>query len=153
MDAPSLHWETHEYEDKKRNSDWFWAVGILTIGVAVTSVILNNVLFAIVVILASFGLLLYAARKPKVVDVVLDDKGVRVHDIFYPYHTLESFWVEDQENHPRILIKSQKLFMPYIHVPLGDPNLEEVRDYLISHIPEVFHSESIFHKIIDRLGF
>ncbi|TAL48791.1 hypothetical protein EPN83_03290 [Patescibacteria group bacterium] len=148
-----LHWQAHEYEERVRGADWFWAVGILTVAISVTAVILGNILFALVILLSGFSLSLYAARKPRLVDIVLSDKGVRIDNYFYPYHALESFWVDEHSSSPKALIKSQKLFMPYIIVPLVEVNPEWVRHYLSRHLPEIFHSESVFHKLMDHLGF
>jgi hypothetical protein len=149
----SLHWQTHEYEDRDRSPDWFWAVGIIAIAAALASVILGNVLLAIIILLGSFTLLIYAARKPNRYDVVIDNRGVRIDKYFYPYHTLESFWVEEHKSHPHVLIKSQKLLMPYIVVHINEIDPREVDEFLSHHLPKIFHSESIFHRIMDRLGF
>lgn len=150
-----LHWQTLEYEEKERSADWFWAVGIITIAVAVTSIIFNNILFALVIIIGGFALSLYAARPPKEIDVVLDDMGIRIEKYFYPYRTLESFWVEEREDSSRVLIKSQRLIMPYIILPINEEEIEpeEIRNYLGRYLPEVFHSESTFHHIMEYLGF
>jgi hypothetical protein len=150
-----LHWQTFEYEARERSPDWFWAVGIITISIAVTAIIFNNLLFAIVILLGGFALTLYAARPPKEIDVVLNEDGVRIEKFFYPYRTLESFWVEEHPHRTRILIKSQRLIMPYIVVPIetNAVEIEKVKKYLSRYLPEVFHSESIFHRIMEYLGF
>lgn len=150
-----LHWQAYEYEPKEQSGDWFWAVGIVTVAIAVTAIIFNNVLFAIVIILAGFSLSLYAARPPKIIDIVIDEIGIRVNNSFYPYRGLESFWIEKQSDYPKILVKSQKLIMPYIIVPIDEEEYdpEIIRKALQRHLPEIFHSESIFEKILERLGF
>ena len=150
---PPLHWQALEYEHRERTPDWFWAVGIITIALSVTAIILHNVLFAFVIVLAGFVLSLYAARPPKEIDVVIDDNGIRVDNVFYPFHSLESFWIDEREFDSKVLIKSQRLMMPYIIVPMGDVDGEKVEAYLTRHIPVVFHSESSFHIIMERLGF
>ncbi|OHB04327.1 MAG: hypothetical protein A3B14_02555 [Candidatus Zambryskibacteria bacterium RIFCSPLOWO2_01_FULL_45_21] len=150
----ALQWNTLEYEHRERGSDWFWAVGILTVAIAITSIIFNNVLFAIVILLSGFTLALFAARHPKSVEITIDEKGVRLDSYFYPYHSLESFWVDDRgEGQHKILIKSQKLIMPYIVVPIEEVSSEEVRETLSKYLPEVFHAESNLQKLLERLGF
>jgi hypothetical protein len=151
----SLHWEAFEYEPRNRSNDWFWAVGIITVAIAVTAIIFNNVLFGLVVILGGFVLSLYAARPPHKFDVVIDDLGIRVDKVFYPYRTLESFWVEEHHHIPKILIKSQRLVMPFIGIPLDveEVSPEEINSFLSQHLPEIFHGETIFEKLIERLGF
>lgn len=71
-----LHFQTYEYEYNERNPDWFWAVGIITIALSITAIILHNVLFAFVIVLSGFVLSLYAARPPKEIDVIIDEKGI-----------------------------------------------------------------------------
>jgi hypothetical protein len=149
-----LHWQTHEYEPRERSNDWFWAVGIITVAIVVTAIIFNNVLFALVMFLAGFSLSLYAARPPQIMDVVLDEIGVRVDRHFYPYRSLESFWVEEHDGLPRIFLKSQKLIMPYIIIPISEEaSLEKIKRFLDRHLPEVFHSESMLEKMMERMGF
>jgi hypothetical protein len=153
--APSLHWQTFEYELRERSTDWFWAVGIISIAVAITAIIFNNVLFAIVILIGGFALSLYAARPPKEIDIVISDKGILLEKYFYPYRTLESFWVEERGGGSRILVKSQRLVMPYIVIPINEEeaDIETVKGILRKYLPEVFHSESIFHRLMEYLGF
>jgi hypothetical protein len=149
----ALRWNTLEYEHQERGSDWFWAVGILTVAIAITSIIFNNILFAIVIILSGFTLTLFAARHPKDVEIIIDEQGVGMDSYFYPYHSLESFWVDEHSKQPKILLKSQKLIMPYIVIPIEEVNPEQVRETLSEYLPEVFHTESNLHKLFEYLGF
>jgi len=150
----SIHFQTTEYEHRDRGADWFWAVGIITVSLAVTSIILNNVLFAFVIVLAGFALSLFASKPPKIIDVVLDEQGVRVDKFFYPFRNLESFWVEDDET-PRIQLKSQRLIMPFftVHMNPDDVEVSKVRKHLSRYLPEVFHTESPLQRFMDYLGF
>jgi len=150
-----IHWQTYEYEPKERTSDWFWAVGIIAAGVAVTAIIFNNVLFGIVTILAGFILSLYAARPPETIDVVVDEIGIRIGQTLYPYRTLESYWIEEHQKIPKMLLKSKRLMMPYIAVILEPEEVEtdDIHGYLSRHLPEVFHKESVFEKLLEHLGF
>ena len=109
-----LSWETLEYFHTEKTTDWYWIVGIVTISVAIISIILNNLIFAILILVSSFVLSLFASRKPAVIRIEIDDNGVKVGKTFYPYSSLESFWIETREFHPKILIKSKKVFMHLI---------------------------------------
>ena len=52
MPQPSfkIEWDAHEYEHKERNRDWFWAVGIISVSLAVVAVIFGNIIFAILIL-------------------------------------------------------------------------------------------------------
>lgn len=148
-----LHFQTYEYEYRERNADWFWAVGIITIALSVTAIILHNVLFAFVIVLSGFVLSLYAARPPKEIDVIIDEKGIRIDNTFYAYPSLESFWIEEHDEYSKILIKSQRLLMPYIVISLGDMDTEKIGLTLNQHLPKIFHAESELQKMMEYLGF
>lgn len=148
-----IHWIAYEYEYRERSSDWFWAVGIITLGASVTSIIAGNVLFAIVILLGGFTLSMFATRAPKAYDTVVNDEGVRIGSLLYPYRLLESFWIENDKT-PRLFLKSQKLVLPFIIITIDEEvNLIELQELLSQNIPEVFHSESPFEKLFERLGF
>lgn len=148
-----IEYQAFEYDHKDQSPDWFWAVGIITIALSVTAIILHDVLFAFVLILSGFVLSLYAARPPKEIDIVFNEDGVRIDKTFYGFYSLESFWIDETGPSHKVLIKSQRLIMPYIIVPLGDADADDIHAHLSRHLPEVFHSESIFQKFMEYLGF
>ena len=65
----------------------------------------------------------------------------------YPYSTLDSFWVADDEEHnPKLLVKSQKTLMPLISIPLGEADPEIIHNYLIQFIDDEQHEESFARR-------
>ncbi len=149
-----FEWDAHEYEHKERSQDWFWAVGILTIAIAVATAIFGNVIFAIFILVAAFSLALFINRPPTEVHVVVDERGITRDRIHYPYHTLQSFWIDVEHSHPKILLSSQKLFMPLIIVPLNeDVEVEHLHDALSQVLEERPHSLPFVEKILESLGF
>ena len=149
-----IEWDAHEYEHKERSSDWFWAVGILSIAIAVATVIFGNIIFGIFILTAVFALALFINRPPETVHVVVDERGVTRGRIHYPYSTLQSFWIDIEHSHPKIMLASEKLFMPLIIVPLGsDVDPEKLHDALSTALSEKYHSLPFVEKIIEYLGF
>lgn len=149
-------WEAHEYVFQEKTSDWYWAVGIVVVSVAVLVIIFGNLLLALLILLSGFVLALFASKKPDLVRFEVSKKGIMIDKTLYPYGTLDSFWVEDNDHlgfHSKLLIKSQKVVMPLIVIPLEGTNPEEVRDFLLDHLLEEHHSESIGKHILERLGF
>jgi hypothetical protein len=156
MPRPSfkIEWDAHEYEHKERSSDWFWAVGIISVSVAVTAVILGNIIFGILVLISAFALSLFANRLPSTIHMIVDEKGVTRDKILYPYPTLKSFWIDTEHPHKKIILRSEKMFMPLIVIPLGDETLvEKIHENLSSMLSEEFHSLPFVEKILEYLGF
>lgn len=156
MPRPSfrIEWDAHEYEHKERSPDWFWAVGIVSVAVAVASVIFGNIIFGILVLIGAFALSLFANRPPNTVHVVVNEKGVTKDKIHYPYAILESFWIDTDHPHQKIILRSGKLLMPLIIIPLGEStNVEELHESLSQFMKEEFHSLPFVEKVLEYLGF
>jgi len=149
-----IEWDAHEYEHKERSPDWFWAVGIISVSVAIASVIFDNIIFGLLVIIGAFTLSLFAKRPPSTLHVVVDEKGITRGKIRYPHSTLESFWIDTEHPHKKIILKSEKMFMPLIIVPLGDGvDVEELHDKLLISLHEEFHDLPFVEKLLEYLGF
>jgi len=148
-----ISWETIEYLHKEKTSDWYWIVAIITISIAIISTILNNVIFAILIIVSSFTLSLFASKKPKIITINIDSTGVSMGDTHYPYKELTSFWVETRDVYPRVLFKSKKVLMPFIVVLIEDVEPEIIHEFLLQYLPEEEHSEPLLEKLLLYFGF
>lgn len=150
-----IAWSAHEYTHYEKTNDWYWTLGIIAIAGAVASVIFHNVLLAFLILLGAFVVAIYASREPELVEFELSSRGVRINKTMYPYRSLESFWVEHHEQHPspKLLIKSQKMLMPLIIIPLEHMYPEEIRNYLLPYLQEEEHQEPLAHHIMEILGF
>lgn len=148
-----LEWKTEEFEYIEKSTDWFWAVGIITAAFAFGAILLENILFAIVIVLGAGALTLHALKRPRKLRFRIDKRGVYAGDTLYPFPILESFWVEDNPARPQLILESQKLFMPHIYIPLGEVDPESVRAALSTHLEEKYHEEPISHEIMRMLGF
>ncbi len=149
----NLTWETDEHLYTEKTADWYWIVGIITISIAVISIILNNLIFAILIIVSSFTLSLFASKRPQIIKVSIDNSSVTIGKTRYPFSELESFWVETREHIPKMLFKSKKVFMPYIVVFIEEHSPDEVREVLLEHLHEEEHVEPFLWKLLQYLGF
>ncbi|MCR4274662.1 MAG: hypothetical protein NUW02_01255 [Candidatus Campbellbacteria bacterium] len=148
-----LAWKTLEYEHKPRSSDWFWGLGIIAIAGVILSIFLGNFLFGVVIGVGAVALGLHALRHPHIIECEIQDRGVRIGDTLFPYRTLESFWIDERLIPNRLLLKSQKMFMPHIIVPLADISTDEVRDTLLQYLDEEEVHETFSDRIVELAGF
>ena len=155
MQQTQLEWNTFEHEHIKKTSDWFWALGIIAIASAATSIIFSNILFAGVILIGAFVLGMHASKGPKMVYFKISHRGIIIDNIMHPYTSIESFWVEDDDEsiQPKLLIKSKKLLAPHIVIPIKNVSPDDVRDHLLEYIDEVEDSESLAQKILEFFGF
>jgi len=156
MALKKITWETFDRIDSKKSSDWFWIVGIITVGIIILSIYFGNILLAILIALAIFSSFMLANKDPEIIHFELNRKGLVIKDTLYPYSTLDSFCVIDEDGYDRdrILFKSNKILMPLIIVPIGDAiEIDAILDFLIEYLDEEELEEPAFQKIMSYLGF
>jgi flagellar motor component MotA len=150
---PLISWDAPEHIHTEKNNDWYWAVGIITITATVLAFIFENIIFGIFIIVASFALVTHAAKKPRTIHYEINDRGIVVDNILFPFLSLDSFWIDAHEEPPKILIKSHKTFMPYIAIYIEGVDREKVRDTLLNYIAETEHREPLTQKLLEKFGF
>ncbi|MFT5352237.1 MAG: hypothetical protein ACI9GH_000076, partial [Candidatus Paceibacteria bacterium] len=93
--SKKIEWQAHEHSHIERSSDWYWIVGIIAIGIAVLSIYFDNILLAVIIILATSIAQVKARTEPQLLNFKITRKGILAGDTLYPYSALESFWVID----------------------------------------------------------
>ena len=149
----TISWQGYEYTYHEKSSDWFWALGIVALSSAVTAIIFKNILFALLILIGAFAVALFAAKAPHLIHFEINRRGVAIDNVLYPFNTLESFWIdEDVHGHLSLILKSERVIMPYIIIPLHDET-NEIRNILLGKLKEEELHEPISHKIFEFFGF
>jgi hypothetical protein len=149
-----IEWSAPEYEYHEKTSDWFWALGVITLALFLSAIFLGSFLFGLLVLLAGFSLALYGARKPNVVNFKIDVQGIHIGNTIYNYENLKSFWLDYQPPYIKeLIIESQKTFMPHINIMLGDIDPLKVREYLLKFLKEEKIEEPLTATIARFLKF
>ncbi len=153
MENLPLTWQAPEYHHYQRSTDWFWAVGIIVISVAVLAFVFHNALFGILILLSAGILIFFVLREPQDVNYEINTRGIVVGKELHPYLTIEAFWVETRHGEPKIIIKSKKAVMPYIIIPVHEESADDVADVLREFLEEKELTEPASHKVMEYLGF
>ncbi len=151
-----LIWEALEYDHVEKTSDWYWAVGIIAGSIALISVILGNIMFAIVIVVSTFALIVASKRVPKLVRFEISKAGVLIDKELKPFGTLRSFWVEnnDHTDEPsKLFFKPRGVKGALIVIPIEGVSPLDIRDFLLHHLLEEEHYEPFLQKVMERLGF
>jgi hypothetical protein len=150
----TIEWQAPEYDHFEKDANWFWITGSIAVLFVLIAIILKNFLFAVILLVGGFTAMLYAARPPELIYFALTPKGVRIKNRLYPYDQLQSFWVNDNNRKRKIILESERFFLPHLIIPLpAEVSDEEARAYLLPLLAEVRHEESLADIIADTLGF
>lgn len=151
-----LIWEALEYEHVERSSDWFWAVGIISSSITIISVILGNIVFAFVILVSVFSLIVSVKRHPKLVKFEISKSGILIDEDNKPYGTLRSFWVDNNlrtDEVSKLYIKPRGAVSHLIIIPIEEINPEDVREFLLHCLLEEELNEPFVQEIFKKLGF
>ncbi|MEX0672602.1 MAG: hypothetical protein WDZ82_03200 [Candidatus Paceibacterota bacterium] len=153
-----LEWSTLEHEHLNKTADWYWAVGLIALSIAMASIIFGNFLFAILIVIAAIALMIQSLNGPAEMNIAITSRGVVINKKLYPFNTLESFWVENDEESqegPKLLAKSHKILMPLIVIPINEEEVdpEDVTDYMLDFVDEEELFEPLSQKIMEWMGF
>ncbi len=159
MDEHIISWTAPEYEHRDHSADWYWAVGIISVALAVAFIIVGNTLLSVIIIVGMGTLLLYSKHPPRMIDYSISNKGVTAGKTLYPWDTLASFWVLEGDDSvkyhrdPKILITSKKAFMPHIVLSLHGTDLDEIHQIFAHTLPEEHQVEPLPERLMRKIGF
>jgi len=149
----NITWQSLEYAHREHDTDWFWWLGVAVVAGVVVSILLSNVLLAILILVAGFAITLHAVRKPQILICRLTPHGLEVGNEKHSYKSLVSFWIHKSESGERLLLRSEKIFSPHIALEIPSGEKEKIKSYLAERIPEEEHEEPLSHVLIEFFKF
>lgn len=156
----TVNWSALEYEEKERHVDWYWALGVIIIAVAITSIILANYFFAILFVVGGSLMAFFTIKKPELVSYELNNKGLKIDNRIYLYEKIKSFWVQKpltddgKVMKPALFIKSERIVVPIFSVPIEEDSVVKIHNMMLAHnVLEEEMKEHPSERIMEALGF
>lgn len=149
-----IEWSALEYEEKERGNDWFWALGVIVVAGSIASFIYGNLFFGLLLIISGILLGSFAIKKPDLVFYEINQKGLKIKNRLYAYEKIKAFYVKNDIEKPTLFIRSERLFMPVLSIPIKQNDAEEIKNFMLTNnVPETEIKEHISEKIMESLGF
>lgn len=149
-----ISWNAPSHFYIQKSSDWYWSVGIITLALAAVAFIFGEIITGILILVAAGALVLHASHPAHELYCEINDRGVILDKVLYPFLTLDSFWVPHDEFPAKLILKSSKTFMPLIVIYMTDDvDPEQVREILLQYISETEHREPLLKHVLESLGF
>ncbi len=150
----SITWEAPEHHHVEKGNDWFFALAIIVTAIVVVAILFNNVLLALLLGLAGGALAISAAKRPSIIPYAVTVRGVKIDDRIYPFATLESYAIDEENFHgPQLLIKSDHKLMPLLVMPIPPDHIDDIEAILKEKLIEEDLEEPLFVKILELFGF
>lgn len=152
--ARVFSWETPEHENRPKPKGWTATVIALAAVFVIFGIITENPLFAVIVVLAAFLVIVYGKRPAEILAVRVADDGIAVNGKFHSWDAFGSFWVlVEPDGRRELRLRGSSWLFPLLTVPLGTQEPETLRRFVAEHLPEREDRPSLAEVIAERLGF
>jgi hypothetical protein len=99
-----LEWQDYEYDHKDKGSDWFWVVGLVGLISIILAIIFKNFLFAIILLISTFLVMLYGTRQPELINFQINQRGLKAKDDLFLFDTLKTFAIKSDTKPYKLMI-------------------------------------------------
>jgi len=152
--ARAISWEAPEHNHSEKGKDWFLALAIMVISIAVAAYLFDNILLSLLVVVAGGTMALAATKKPSIIPFSVTVRGVRIDDRLYPYSTLHAYHIDEEHpDGPQLLVLSKQKLMPLLILPLPEDYIDDVEDILREKLTEELIEEPLFMILLEKFGF
>lgn len=147
-----FEWEGVEYRFEDKSADWYWALGIIATAVAIAAILFNNILLALLVVVASIVVGIHAAKHERIHRFRITQDGLFIDSNFYEFRNMISFSVleyADEAMPPSLSLKTKHFLVPHLLVPINDHDPVHVYEYVAQHLPEGRHDRSRLDRLVE----
>jgi hypothetical protein len=146
-----ITWQARDEATPKKESAWYWTVGIVSIGVTIAALIIQNYLFALICLLAGFTIMIVGSRAPKRHTYTLTDKGFMIGRELIPYHSIRKFAIFEHD--PMKLTIETTSIVGSLTAPLHDVDHRAIRTELLNrNIDEVESLDFYVERVARAIG-
>jgi hypothetical protein len=129
-------WEVLNKAQHDRSPIWYIVTSLLGGLLIIYSIYTSNFLFAVMIILVAFIVIINDAVPPRKVRFAITDIGVIVGSSVYDWRDLESFYLMYEPPYIKRLYFEPKGLRSAVSIELYDNDPIEVRDFLLQFLPE-----------------
>lgn len=149
-----LEWSSYEHEYRIRGPYWFlYPLTAATAGI-VFGITTHSYLFAAFVVIAFLMLTYYAKQPPRMLNFVIEKRGVWMGDKLLDYSKVKSFWIFTHAfMAPELLLETASPINPLVHIRLEGVDPDVVKRAISRYLPEKEQQDSASHQITRIIGF
>ncbi len=149
-----ISWQALEFRHYEKNIGWY--VTLLAIAILVTGffIIQSDYFAGVTTAILAIMIIFFSRQKPELMEVEITGKAVHMDNLIYPFKHIKHFWIVNTPHHKTLNLETTTLVNRMVIIELGEQDAEEVREFLLNHLPEHTETtETITQKIMHKLKF
>ncbi|MDP2741605.1 MAG: hypothetical protein Q8O66_02900 [bacterium] len=156
MEKFTIEWQAHEFNYREKSVSWYWLSIIASVAILSVAVWQKNFLFAIFVVIAEILVLVWAQKKPRIVDFRIDEKGLTVDGKkFYPYSSIGAFGIKEDvgEGWSELAFRFSHGLRPLLKIRIPSERVAETERVLKTIVEKTEFEDSLLDSIEKLTGF
>ena len=133
-----VDWDIEEYERHERGIGWYFLAGLINIVFVAYAFWSNNFLFAVIVIMASFVIIVHDSGEPNEFNFAITYDGLVVGKTFYDFDEIKNFAIVYKPNQglKKIYFEFKTPLKNRLSIPLYDQDPLIIRENLLKYLVE-----------------
>lgn len=158
-DGPVIEWEAPEYIHHDKSNAWFVGFGFIVVAAVAAIYLLTNEwglddwLLVVLVLIMATAVVVYANRRPGILQYSLDREGLQVGEFFYPLQTFRSFSFIEEANSIGVELMPLGRFRPPLSIYFSEQIGEEILNLLSDFLPHEERQIDIVDRLVKKLRF
>ncbi len=129
-----IRWNALEFEHKEKTNDWYWTVGVISLGVSVWRFWVADYMFGVFVLLAGLCLILLGGHKPEYVDIVVDEDGILIGHNLYLWSNVSGYAMVVSGGKATLLLETNRKIVPVIDLKIPETvSVETLESFVSMH--------------------
>ena len=150
----TISWSAPEFRHYEKNTGWYITFGAIAVLLVLFFIIQDDIFAAVSIAIIAIFVYFFSLQKPQIVQIELTSKALRYGNISFPYKQLKYFWIVNSEHHKTLNLVSSTVINNTIIVELMDQDEDEIRQFLLQHVPEHHETTATFaQKVSHHLKF
>ncbi len=132
-----MAWEAPEYIHHEKSIRWYMVAIIALLALLVWAFFSDNWTMAIaLIVFAAVYYYTHTYHPPKVIEIIISEMGIQVGAVLYPYSHIQAFWVMYGHGLKTLNLRVTGHWFADVVIQLESQDPVEIRQYLVTQIPE-----------------
>jgi hypothetical protein len=149
-----ISWTASEFIAHDKEPGWY---GLLALGALVATglvyLVTRDPISSTVILVGALTFGFYGARKPRQLQYLLSDHGLRIASRYYPFEQFRSFSVIPEGAFSSIVFMPLKRFAPLTTIYYAPEDEDKIIDLLSIQLPYVERSHDVVDRLMHRIRF
>jgi len=147
-------WSASEFVSHDKTTKWYVVLGLSAVVLsAIIFVLTRQILSVVVVAVMTLLFAVYASAKPRTLDYSVSNNGVQIGEKYYPFSTIKSYSVIEEEGIPYLQLLLQKRLSVPIVVYAAPDQIDQLAEIIGNFVPYDQKKRDIADKISSRIRF